>query len=143
MKRQNQCTQKFLVDTNIFVAAIKSKDVGSLRLLANLITSSFDLIANDVLIVEYEYFGSILSSDLTKKFYSTLINKTKVINPEEKYVEKCRPYFPNSEPSDVVHAATCLREDAILISNDKDFRPINGLIKVWNISDAMNKLVSR
>jgi len=44
--------------------------------------------------------------------------------------------------ADVVHAATCLQYDAVLISKYKHFDKINymKIIEVWKISEALEKL---
>ena len=44
---------------------------------------------------------------------------------------------------DVVHAATCLYLDAVLITNDKHFDRIkvNGLIEVWSNTKAIKRLL--
>jgi predicted nucleic acid-binding protein len=55
----------------------------------------------------------------------------------------CRPFFPESEFADIVHAATCLEAEAILISNDAHFNEIkkSALIEVWNISEAIRRIL--
>ena len=44
---------------------------------------------------------------------------------------------------DILHAAVCLKLDAILITNDTHFNKIRdeGIIKVWNISKVIKKLL--
>lgn len=51
--------------------------------------------------------------------------------------------FPREEAVDAVLAATCLQEGAVLITNDKDFGRIAeaGIIDVWSITEAINKLL--
>jgi predicted nucleic acid-binding protein len=55
----------------------------------------------------------------------------------------CKPYFPENQYADVVHAATCLETGAVMITNDAHFKRINesGLIEVWNISRAIKELL--
>jgi predicted nucleic acid-binding protein len=55
----------------------------------------------------------------------------------------CKPFFPPGESADIVHAATCLHTGAILITNDAHFRRISeeGLIKVWSISEAIERIL--
>ncbi|KPQ41414.1 MAG: hypothetical protein MPEBLZ_04055 [Candidatus Methanoperedens nitroreducens] len=52
-------------------------------------------------------------------------------------------YFPKNEIVDIVHAATCLQENSILITNDKHFDKIsqNKIIEVWSISEAIENLL--
>jgi len=44
---------------------------------------------------------------------------------------------------DIVHAATCLQENSILITNDKHFDKIsrNKIIEVWSINRAVENLL--
>ena len=43
------------------------------------------------------------------------------VNPSQEEIDACAPFFPESELSDIIHAATCLYADAILITNDHHF----------------------
>ena len=57
MKRLKRNMQRFLVDTNIFVAAIKKpeKKTGALDLILEIISNErFRLIGNDLLLLEYD-----------------------------------------------------------------------------------------
>ena len=42
---------------------------------------------------------------------------------------------------DIYHAATCLQEGAVLITNDRHFDRINDekIIEVWSISEAIEE----
>jgi len=59
-------------------------------------------------------------------------------------LKNCSKYFPKNEIVDIVHAATCLQENAILITNDKHFDKIskNKIIEVWSISKAIENLLN-
>ncbi len=48
---------KFLIDTNLFVAAVKSGKTKSTDLLVRLIEGTWDLVADDILISEYERYS--------------------------------------------------------------------------------------
>jgi hypothetical protein len=58
-------------------------------------------------------------------------------------IAKCLPFFPQSQEADILHAATCLNANGILISNDRHFEKIRtaGIIVVWNISEAIERLL--
>ena len=60
-------------------------------------------------------------------------------------IMRCKPFFPTIASADIIHAATCLSVNAILISNDAHFKAIKeaDLIEVWTISDAIEKLLTR
>jgi predicted nucleic acid-binding protein len=70
------------------------------------------------------------------------MDRMNTINPEERYVEICRSYFPKDEYSDIIHAATCLQTGAILITNDKHFDRVKEkrIIKVWSIAEAIEEI---
>jgi predicted nucleic acid-binding protein len=60
----------------------------------------------------------------------------------EEALARCRPYPPENEAADVVHAATCLQSGAVLITNDRTIDRIksSGIIEVWSISEAIRSL---
>jgi predicted nucleic acid-binding protein len=67
-----------------------------------------------------------------------------IIKLDEKYIKSCSEYFPKNEIADIVHAATCLQKNSILITNDKHFDKISEdkIIEVWSISKAIENLLS-
>ena len=133
-----------MVDTNLFVAAIKNprKETTSLRLLLHLINdTAIALIGNEFLIMEMEKYAKVFESIRGKEILRKLIDKTEVVDVDEKYLRLCKSYFPEDELIDIYHAATCLQTDAILITNDRHFDKINDekIIEVWNISKAIKE----
>jgi predicted nucleic acid-binding protein len=132
--------QKFLIDTNLFIAAVK-KWTRSTDLLVYLLTGSeIELIANEVLVGEYRKYASKLGA---LDFFEVICNEVEIVDPSEENIIKCKPYFPYNEAADVVHAATCMQSGALLISNDKHFDKIrqHGAIEVWKISEGIEKLL--
>jgi len=129
-----------LVDTNLFIAAIKKQAKSTDLLLYLLSNLEIELIANDALLGEYSKFALKLGAS---DFFELLFNIVVVFNPSEEFVMECKQYFPKNKIADVVHAATCLQYDAILISNDKHFDKISNMkmIEVWKISDAIEKFL--
>ena len=134
-----------MVDTNLFIAAIKNpkKETNSLRLLLELIDdTSIALVGNDFLIMEMEKYAQAFESKRGNEILQKLIAKTEVINVKEKFLYLCKSYFPEEELIDIYHAATCLQGDAVLITNDRHFDKINDekIIEVWSISRAIEEL---
>ena len=132
---------RFLIDTNVFIAAVKKGWTKTTDLILNLLTNpDFEIVANDVLLAEYEKYSKELSAE---EFLEFLKVRVSVVNPSEDEIEKCKSYFPENEVADVVHAATCLKAKAILITNDKHFDEVKetGLIDVWSISEAINRII--
>lgn len=65
------------------------------------------------------------------------------VNPSQEEMDTCAAFFPESELSDIVHAATCLYVDAILITNDNHFNKIKKaeIIEVWSNTKAIKILL--
>ena len=112
--------RRFVVDTNVFVSAIKpfSKSgnkraptrTGSVSLLLALINDErSELFASVWLLDEYKRLGEELSSETSDLILGQLTTKMHEITElEEKAVLRCKPYLPEGEAADVLHAASCL-----------------------------------
>jgi predicted nucleic acid-binding protein len=103
--------------------------------------AAIELIGNEFLIMEMEKYSHIFESERRKEILQKLIDKTKVIDVNERFLRICKSYFPKDELIDVYHAATCLQKRAILITNDRHFNKINDekIIEVWSISKAIDE----
>jgi len=133
-----------LVDTNLFIASIKNpkKETTSLKLLLELIDdATIVLIGNEFLIMEMEKYAHVFKSERGKEILQKLMDKTEVMDVDEKFLRICKSYFPEDELIDIYHAATCLQEGAILITNDRHFDKINKekIIEVWSISKTIEE----
>jgi len=73
------------------------------------------------------------------------MNKVTLIEPTKEHLEECKPYIHKDELADLYHAATCLKANAILITNDKHFDKIKkaGIIEVWSISRAIKEILEQ
>jgi len=132
---------RFLIDANVFISAVKKGWTKTTELIFHLLTNfEFELIANDVLLAEYEKYAIELNA---LQFLEFLKIRLRVINPDEEGIGRCKPYFPENAAADIVHAATCLEAEAVIITNDKHFDDIKeaGLIEVWSISEAISRLL--
>jgi predicted nucleic acid-binding protein len=143
-KKSGKSIRQFLVDTNLFIAAIKNpkKETHSLRLLLELIdNTTIMLIGNEFLIMEMEKYAQVFESKRGKEILQKLIDKTEMIDVDENFLRLCKSYFPEEELIDIYHAATCLQGGAILITNDRHFDKINDekIIEVWSISKAIEE----
>ena len=133
-----------MVDTNLFIAAIKNpkRETASLRLLMELTDdTTVVLIGNEFLIMEMEKYAQVFESKRGKEILRRLMDKTEVMDVDEKFLHLCKSYFPEDQLIDIYHAATCLQESAVLITNDKHFDRINSknIIEVWSISKAIEE----
>ncbi|HEY9246538.1 MAG TPA: PIN domain-containing protein, partial [Candidatus Methanoperedens sp.] len=99
---------------------------------------------NDLLLLEFERYSEKFRSETASYLLERLRDKMMVVELGENYIKKCSKYIPKNETVDIVHAATCLQENSILITNDKHFDKIsdNNIIKVWSISEAIENLLS-
>jgi predicted nucleic acid-binding protein len=143
-KKSGKSIRQFLVDTNLFIAAIKNpkKETASLRLLMELTEDgSIMLIGNEFLIMEMEKYAQVFESKRGKEILRKLIYKTEVIDVDEKFLRLCKSFFPENQLIDIYHAATCLQKGAVLIMNDRYFDRIRNekIIDVWSISKAIEE----
>ncbi|KAB2945049.1 MAG: PIN domain-containing protein [Candidatus Methanoperedens sp.] len=137
---------QFLVDANVFVAAIKNpeKKARTLDLILELVSSEeIRLVGNDLLLLEFKKYSEKFQSDMALHLLKLLRDKMTIVELDADYIKNCIKYFPKNEIVDIVHAATCLQENSILITNDKHFDKIsqNKIIEVWSISEAIENLL--
>lgn len=133
-------SSRYLLDNNVFIAAVKRGWTKSTELILYLLDSPAELIANELLILEYErYAGALGTYELLDYLEKSVVQ----VSPSQKEIDACAAFFPESELSDMVHADTCLYADAILISNDHHFDKIKeaGIIEVWSSSKAIRRLL--
>ena len=134
--------RSFLVDTNVFISAFKSGRTKTTELFIKLIEDDdIELIDNVILLEEYEKYAERLGP-CSQQFFQIIKDNSRSVRPGKEAICKCRPFFNGSE-ADMIHAATCLQEGAILLTNDKDFDNIreSGIIEVWGISQAILTLL--
>lgn len=141
MKKSNEHIQKFLLDTNVFISAFKVPGK-TLDLLVEFLGKKYDVIGNVYLLDEYLRYSKEMPSDVARFLLAALCAKMRVVDVAQRFIKICRPYFPPKETVDVVLAATCLQEGAVVITNDKHFNRIKegGIIEVWSIPDAIKKI---
>lgn len=133
---------RYLLDNTVYIAAVKHKWTKSTELIFHLLNSSAELYADELLLFEYEKYANTL------KTYELLTCMKKAVirvSPPQKQIDICSEFFPDSELSDIVHAATCLFADAILITNDNHFNKIkkSGIIEVWSNTKAIKSILDR
>jgi len=68
--------------------------------------------------------------------------KCKDVEPDEEQIKRCKQYFESCY-ADMIHAATCLKSGAAILTNDKHFAEIgkSELIEVWDISYAITHIL--
>ncbi len=139
--------RKFLLDTNVFVAAVKhpSRETDTLRFLLGLIQSDdLSLVGNEYWAEEMLRYAEEFHSETASWLVEVLLNMTHLVRVGNNFVSICAGYMSTKDPADILHAATCLQERAILISNDKHFNRIRDehIIEVWSITKAIRSGIS-
>ena len=138
-------TQTFLLDTNVFIAAVKDprRETATLRLILEFLRrEDLELVGNDLWLEEMIRYAEEFGSDTASQVLAALIERTRFVRVEENFRAICRRFVTTPDPADVLHAATCLQERAVLVSNDKHFDKIRdeGIVEVWTITKAMRSL---
>lgn len=132
-----------LLDTNVFVSAIKSlpRVTDSFRLMVRLLDAQVRFVGNEVLAEEYLHYAQLLPSPTAASLAASILGSMEMIHVEERFVRACAPYFGARSAKDWVHAATCLQLGATLVSNDHDFDSIGraGVIRRMTVSDAIRQ----
>ena len=138
-------TRTFLLDTNVFVAAVKHprRETATLRFLLVLLErEDLRLVGNAFWVEEMVRYAEEFHSETAAWLVGALLSRTRVVQVERNFVTVCAKYVTTPDAADVLHAATCLRERAVLVSNDKHFDRIRdeGVVEVWSIARAIRSL---
>ena len=145
MPASEKSTRTFLLDTNVFVAAIKDprKETATLRFLLTLLgRQDVALVGNEFWVEEMLRYAEEFRSETAALLVGALLARTRIVRVAKRYRTLCKGYVRTPDAADLLHAATCLQEQAILISNDRHFDRIRdeGIIEVWNITKAIRSL---
>lgn len=146
MRRSRSSTQTFLLDTNVFIAAIKApeRQTSTFELLLKLIKDpDIRLVGNVLLAEEMRRYAEMFKSRKAAILISALLGKMELVRVPENYVKICKFYIRTLDKADVLHAATCLQTGAALITNDRHFNRIKGegIIEVLGVGEAVKKLL--
>ncbi|NOY11353.1 MAG: PIN domain-containing protein [Archaeoglobi archaeon] len=130
-------------DTNLFIASAKSGITKSTALIFKLCFSEeIELVGNSVLLEEYRRYKEYLGRS-GSILLEVIEEKIRLVEPDIHSVEICKKFMPKNEFADIYHASTCLKADAILITNDKHFDEIKKrrVIQIWSIKEAIENLL--
>ncbi len=138
-------TRTFLLDTNLFVAAVKDpkKETATLRLLLDILRrQDIALVGNDLWLEEVLQYAEEFRSETASQLIGALVDKTRFVRVKENFRNLCRRFITTPDPVDILHAATCLQEQAILVTNDRHFDRIRdeGVLEAWDIAKAIRSL---
>ena len=146
MRRSGPNTRTFLIDNTVFVSAIKqpTRETATLRLILKIIQErNIRLVGNEFLLEEMARYAEAFGSETASLLLYALISKMEVIEVRDKFIMICRSYMDTEDSAAVIHAATCLQADAILITNDRHFDPVRdeGIVEVWSTTKAIQHLL--
>lgn len=146
MIKSSEDTKTYLLDTNVFIAAIKNpkKETKTLQLILEIIErDDYLLVGDEFLAEEMIRYAEEFRSETATWILGALLEKMHITTVQKNFVKICMKYIKTPNKADIIHAAVCLETNSILISNDSYFNNINreGIIKVWRISEAINKLL--
>ena len=138
-------TRTFLLDTNVFVAAVKhpTGESATLRLLLDVLRrGDIALVGNDLWLEEMLRYAEAFRSETASQLIAALVQKTRFVRVDASFRAVCRRFMTTPDPADVLHAATCLQERAVLVTNDRHFDRIReeGIVEVWDITKATRSL---
>ena len=138
-------TRTFLLDTNVFVAAVRDprRETATPRFLLNVLTrDDVALVGDDLWVEEMVRYAEAFRSETASWLVGALVAKARLVSVDANFRAICRRYVTTPDPADVLHAATCLQERAVLVSNDRHFVRIRreGIVAVWTMSEAIRAL---
>lgn len=146
MKNSKKDTLIFLLDTNVFIAAIKApkKHTKTLQLILVMIEDEdIHLVGDEFLVEEYIRYAEEFKSETASAILGALLDKMEIVEVGKNHIKICKNYIRTPNLADIIHTAACLKSDAIMITNDKHFNRIKdeGIIKVWSVSEAIKQLL--
>jgi predicted nucleic acid-binding protein len=139
---------QLLLDNSIYVAAIHNpeRETKSLQLVLEIIQNKqITIIGNKYLLEEMDKYSRVFSSPTALMLLRALLSKISVIPVEKRYIKLCMNYMNKASALDIIHAATCLQTDSILITNDKHFDKLKQekIITIWNTREALTNILSK
>jgi putative PIN family toxin of toxin-antitoxin system len=124
--------KRVTIDTNVFIAALKSKMGASYRLLSLIGLNKFDIHISVPLIFEYEEIGLkvIGTTDLTEEDLSAIIDYICKVGKPVRVFYLWRPFL--SDPSDdmVLELAAAAGCDTIITFNVSDFKKVEDVFGI-------------
>ena len=148
MRGSRPSTQTLLLDTNVFISAIKNPltETETLRLVLKILQDpTLQLVGNQIQAEEKVRYAEELHSETAATLLQALLSKTRIVTVRKNLITVCQSYIEASEKADIINAATCLQTDATLITNDHHYDQIRDqqIIPVWSTSKAIQTLLPK
>ena len=116
-----------MIDTNVMVAALKSKRGASFKLLSIIDQDKFQISISVPLIIEYEYAlkRTDLNILLTDSEIDDILDYICLIADKRKIFYLWRPYLKDPKDDMVLELAVESESDYIITYNQKDFKEVS------------------
>ena len=116
-----------MIDTNVMVAALKSKRGASFKLLSIIDQDKFQISISVPLIIEYEYAlkRTDLNILLTESEIDDILDYICLIADKRKIFYLWRPYLKDPKDDMVLELAVESESDYIITYNQKDFKGVS------------------
>ena len=116
---------KIVIDTNVLVAALRSRRGASFKLVSVLPSDKFAIAISVPLVFEYEdALKRLESSAITEQDIGNLVDFLCEIGHHQEIFFLWRPYLPDPSDDHVLEVAVAAGCDAIVTYNKRDFKDI-------------------
>ena len=116
---------KIVIDTNVLVAALRSRRSASFKLVSFLPSDKFAIAISVPLVFEYEdVLKRLESTAITEKDIGDFVDFLCEIGHHQKIFFLWRPYLPDPSDDHVLEVAVAAGCDVIVTYNKRDFRGI-------------------
>ena len=116
---------KIVIDTNVLVAALRSRRGASFKLLSVLPTDKFSIAISVPLVLEYEdALKRLESAAITEQDIGNFVDFICKIGHHQEIFFLWRPFLPDPTDDHVLEVAVAAGCDAIVTYNKRDFKGI-------------------
>ncbi len=116
---------KVVIDTNVFVASLRSRRGASFKLVSLLPSDKFSIAISVPLVFEYEdAIKRLESTDITEQDIGDFVDFLCKIGLHQEIFFLWRPFLPNPTDDHVLEVAVAAGCDAIVTYNKRDFKGI-------------------
>jgi len=116
---------KIVIDTNVLVAALRSRRGASFKLLSSLPNDKFSIFISVPLVLEYEdALMRLESTAITEQDIRNFVDFLCEIGHHQEIFFLWRPFLPDPSDDHVLEVAVAAGCDAIVTYNKRDFRSI-------------------
>ncbi len=131
---------RVVLDTNVLVAALRSRTGASFRLLERVGRGNFETMISTPLILEYEDVLSRLDQPIESKLIAPVLDYLCLVGTVQEIHYLWRPFLRDPKDDHVLELAFNSRAN-IVTFNERDFRNVPELgIEVWSPRTLLEKI---